>query len=127
MYSLYSKKENAHEDSIWTCAWGRRPERTEEVENDTENPEESSNKETRVIPATDILVTGGVDDMVKIWQYEDGEIKLRHKLGEHSLGVVSVALSQDAQCEYCRNYSGLIKKIQNNTFSDLMVQVYTNC
>jgi hypothetical protein len=38
-----------------------------------------------------------VDDLVKVWHYEDGALKLRHKLGDHSLGVVSVALSADAK------------------------------
>ena len=42
MYSLFAKKESAHEDAIWTCVWGRRPERTEteEVEVEVEVEEE---------------------------------------------------------------------------------------
>ena len=51
----------------------------------------------RVLPAYDVVATGGVDDLVKVWQYEDGELRLRHKLGDHSLGVVSVALSKEAK------------------------------
>ena len=51
----------------------------------------------KVLPAYDVVATGGVDDLVKVWQYEDGELRLRHKLGDHSLGVVSVALSKEAQ------------------------------
>lgn len=46
--------------------------------------------------AMEVIVTGGVDDIVKVWQYHDGELKLRHKLSDHSLGVVSVALSKEA-------------------------------
>ena len=46
MYSLFAKKESAHEDAIWTCVWGRRPERTEteevEVEVEVEEEEEVS-------------------------------------------------------------------------------------
>ena len=30
-----------------------------------------------------------------MWNYHDGEISLRHQLTDHSLGVVSVALSPD--------------------------------
>ena len=52
---------------------------------------------TKVLPAYDVVATGGVDDLVKVWQYEDGELRLRHKLGDHSLGVVSVALSKEAK------------------------------
>ncbi len=44
-----------------------------------------------------MIATGGVDDLVKVWEYVDGEVKLKHKLGDHSLGVVSVALSADAK------------------------------
>ena len=51
----------------------------------------------QVLPAYDVVATGGVDDLVKVWQYEDGELRLRHKFGDHSLGVVSVALSKEAQ------------------------------
>ncbi len=47
----------------------------------------------------DVLATGGVDDLVRLWEYDDGELKLRHKLAEHSLGVVSVAFSKDAERE----------------------------
>ena len=46
MYSLFAKKESAHEDAIWTCVWGRRPERTEteEVEVEVEVEEEEVNE-----------------------------------------------------------------------------------
>ena len=50
-----------------------------------------------MLPAYDVVATGGVDDLVKVWQYEDGELRLRHKLGDHSLGVVSVALGKEAK------------------------------
>ena len=36
-----------------------------------------------------MIVTGGVDDVVKIWNYRDGELAYRHQLTDHSLGVVS--------------------------------------
>ena len=46
----------------------------------------------------DIIATGGVDDLVKVWEYtSDGEMKLKHKLSDHSLGVVSVDLSKDVK------------------------------
>ena len=49
----------------------------------------------------DIIATGGVDDVVKVWEYtSDGEMKLKHKLSDHSLGVVSVDLSKDVKRKY---------------------------
>lgn len=41
------------------------------------------------------LVTGSVDDTVKVWEQRDKTLQLKHKLSGHSLGVVSVAVSSD--------------------------------
>ncbi|CAG5074000.1 Similar to wdr61: WD repeat-containing protein 61 (Danio rerio), partial [Cotesia congregata] len=41
------------------------------------------------------IVTGSVDDLVKVWEQKNGSLKLKHKLSGHSLGVVSVAISSD--------------------------------
>jgi WD repeat-containing protein 61 len=41
------------------------------------------------------LVTGSVDDAVKVWELKNGTLKVKHKLTGHSLGVVSVAVSSD--------------------------------
>lgn len=41
------------------------------------------------------LVTGSVDDAVKVWEFKDGALRVKHKLTGHSLGVVSVAVSSD--------------------------------
>lgn len=41
------------------------------------------------------LVTGSVDDAVKVWELRDGALKIKHKLTGHSLGVVSIAVSSD--------------------------------
>ena len=53
--------------------------------------------ETQETETEDIIVTGGVDDVVKIWNYKDGELEYRHQLTDHSLGVVSVAVSSDGR------------------------------
>ena len=51
---------------------------------------------TVVREGADIVATGGMDDVVRIWDVTaDGELKLKHKLTDHSLGVVSVALNKD--------------------------------
>ena len=34
----------------------------------------------------EIVVTGGIDDVVRLWNYKDGELSIRHKLADHSLG-----------------------------------------
>lgn len=41
------------------------------------------------------VVTGSVDDAVKVWEHKGGSLELKHKLTGHSLGVVSVAVSSD--------------------------------
>lgn len=92
MYSLVHKTENAHEESIWTCAWGC-PKKKKDSQPDNEDSRDSmrsiddGNKE--------FVVTGSLDDTVKVWESKDGGLKLKHKLTGHSLGVVSVAVSSD--------------------------------
>ena len=41
------------------------------------------------------LVTGSVDDAVKVWEQKDKSLQLKYKLSGHSLGVVSVAVNSD--------------------------------
>ena len=50
-YSTLLKKPNAHSDSIWSVAWKRQP---------------PSSKQS---VATDVIVTGGVDDTVKVCSF----------------------------------------------------------
>ena len=100
---MHSKKENAHEESIWTCAWGRLTLGDEGAEKENENNGnmKGEEKEDENVTTVDIIATGGVDDLVKVWEYtSDGEMKLKHKLSEHSLGVVSVDLSKDVKSKY---------------------------
>ena len=99
-YALHSKKENAHEESIWTCAWGRLSLSDEGAEKENENNGNVTNKGDDG-STVDIIATGGVDDLVKVWEYtSDGEMKLKHKLADHSLGVVSVDLSKDVKRKF---------------------------
>lgn len=44
-------------------------------------------------------MTGGLDDLVKVWELHDDKLQLKHKLEGHSLGVVSVAISNDGTSE----------------------------
>lgn len=78
--------------SIWSCAWGRI------------KPKQIAGPDGVVAPVPfgdgqDIIVTGGLDDVVKVWDFDDNELHLKHKLTGHSLGIVSVAISSDGQSE----------------------------
>ena len=119
------KKDNAHEDAIWCCTWSRIGEKINkpERENDRENSRwieipqkwQSNIKVVRIFVISiliiiyrdsvasserfsDYVVTGGIDDLVKIWQVRDDKFELRHKLVGHSLGVVSLDVSSNGQC-----------------------------
>ena len=46
MYQMFHKRDEGHEDSIWSVAWAR---------------SEKDNSEN--------IVTGGVDDLVKSWNW----------------------------------------------------------
>lgn len=46
---------------------------------------------------SDFIVTGSLDDTVKIWDVRDDQLELRQQLSGHSLGVVSVAVSSDGR------------------------------
>ena len=96
MYALHTKKEAAHNDGIWCCDW-------RQVKHEEEDTVE------------EIIVTGGVDDVVKIWNYKDGELQFKHQLTEHSLGVVSVALSSDGRKVASSSLDSVIIVCDTNT------------
>lgn len=101
-FSLLHKEENAHENALWACAWGRDPEPASAGDENTppeeENPFDFDKKEPK---PNDFIVTGGLDDLVKVWDVrEDNTLKLRHQLKGHALGVVSVAVSSDGQSKW---------------------------
>ena len=37
----------------------------------------------------------GVDDIVRVWNVSDGELRLKNKLTDHSLGVVAVDINKE--------------------------------
>lgn len=49
---------------------------------------------------SDYVVTGGIDDAVKVWAWRNDQLELRHRLEGHALGVVSVDTSFDGKCEF---------------------------
>uniref|UniRef100_A0AAA9T068 Superkiller complex protein 8 n=1 Tax=Bos taurus TaxID=9913 RepID=A0AAA9T068_BOVIN len=60
----------AHDDAIWSVAWG-------------------SNKKEN----SETVVTGSLDDLVKVWKWRDEKLDLQWSLEGHQLGVVSVDIS----------------------------------
>merc|ERR1711962_936078 len=102
MYSMYSKKENAHDEAGWCCAWGRY-EPSEEAMDTGEDPENGGeNKENEEDPTKksppeprEAAITGGVDDIVRVWSVSDGELRLKNILTDHSLGVVAVDINKE--------------------------------
>nr|XP_053650494.1 SKI8 subunit of superkiller complex protein-like [Cherax quadricarinatus] len=105
MFSLLTKRENAHSEGIWACAWGHfvPDEKNKEAANvDKENEgEDKENQERRDdndqnLPETEqrYIVTGGLDDLVRVWRWSgdgvEGELTPLHTLEGHSLGVISV-------------------------------------
>ena len=58
--SLLQRKENAHEDSVWAAAWA---------------------------PGSNTLVTGSVDESVKLWSEVGDTLEQKHHLvsGERQL------------------------------------------
>ena len=82
-YRVLSKREDAHGDAIWAAAWGK---------------------------GGDSIVTGSLDDTVKVWTWSDHDhhqrrrgrrtrerLELRRTLRGHQLGVVSVDVSPDGR------------------------------
>lgn len=65
-------------------------------------------------PPTDYLITGGLDDLVKVWELIDDRLVLKHNLEGHSLGVVSVAMSSDGRSKI---FISMIKKLIFNVTS----------
>ena len=107
-FSLLHKEENAHDDGIWSCAIGRS--KVEDTNSDADKENENTEKPfvLREMAAkktqndvTNFIVTGGLDDLVKVWDIrEDNTLKLRHQLKGHALGVVSVAISSDGKSKH---------------------------
>ncbi len=63
MYSLFAKKENAHEDSIWSVDWGRR---IVKVQKDRQEDDQDGKEDEEEEKPVDVVATGGIDDLVKV-------------------------------------------------------------
>ncbi|CAH2087552.1 unnamed protein product [Euphydryas editha] len=77
-YSLLNKKENAHDDPIYCCAWAN-----------------IITKQESHISSENYIVTGGLDGLVKVWNVNNNKLELLHTLEGHHMAVVSIAVSLD--------------------------------
>lgn len=94
------RQELAHDESIWSVAWGRtQNDPSDQPKKDEEDPDASRDSFTspKQDENSDFIVTGSLDDTVKVWDLKDNRLELRQQLSGHSLGVVSVAVSPDGQ------------------------------
>ncbi|KAH1022518.1 WD repeat-containing protein 61 [Dendroctonus ponderosae] len=99
MYSVLCKKDNAHDESIWTCAWGRYLPEKKPKEPDAPGGDDEKSRDSVMsddAPA-EYIITGGVDDLVKVWDLHEDKLELKHTLEGHSLGVISVAVSNNGK------------------------------
>lgn len=94
-YSLLHKQEFAHEESIWCVAWGRTKNAADK--SDVEMKDADDDHDQNEDEPNDFIVTGSLDDTVKIWDVKDDRLELQQQLSGHSLGVVSVAVSNDGK------------------------------
>jgi len=81
MYRVASKRENAHEDSIWCATW---------------------------TAVTNLLVTGSIDESVKVWNPND-LTKPALSFGDYQLAIVSVKASADGQTLATSSLDGTIR------------------
>lgn len=56
------------------------------------------------------IVSGAVDDLVKVWELQDDHLVLKHTLEGHSLGVISVAISNSGKCMF---FNGIVNFLLN--------------
>lgn len=95
MYKLEYSLKNAHNDGIWTCDWGVNY-TTETFNNqDTDRSHDEDDKTVKTQPAN-CIVTGSVDESVKVWNYESSVLQLRHSFDGSLMAIISVVLNSDA-------------------------------
>lgn len=69
----------------------------------------------------DYIITGALDDLVKVWELHEDKLELKHNLEGHSLGVVSVAISNSGKCKESVGCSNTFKTVEV-VFSSVCIQ-----
>ncbi|EGD72761.1 hypothetical protein PTSG_04491 [Salpingoeca rosetta] len=64
MFKIIGNHSQAHDDGIWTIAWSK--------------------------DGSNTILSGSVDDTVKVWRWDHTQLELRHRFEGHNLGVLSV-------------------------------------
>lgn len=80
------------------------------METETDKPKEVD------VEVQDFIVTGGLDDCVKIWNVKDDKISFSKGLEGHSLGIVSVDVSSSGKGE--ENWQIEASSNKNSHFSN---------
>lgn len=96
MYSLAYSTEDAHDASIWCCTWGY----ADRIINDKSVTDEEAVTSTT---KDECIVTGSLDDTLKVWLVGEDSLKLIQKYEGESLGLVAVALND--YCTLCATTS----------------------
>ena len=98
-----SRKTSAHDDSIWAVTW----------------------------PTEDKLITGSIDETVKVWKPSDEHIEVTSTMPGHFLGVVSLASSKDGRLCAVSSLDGRVKvwnvqdKVIQNTIDPGPVEAWS--
>lgn len=72
----------------------------------------------------DYIITGGLDDIINIWQLENGKLEVKHKIEGHFLGVVSVAVSPDGKSKSFYYIQGLINILVTLVWNNKSAGIY---
>ena len=79
---LLHRKSDAHEEGVWSSAW---------------------------VPGRNLLLTGSVDESVKVWEDASDQIKMVHTYQGHVLGVVSVVVSSSGEFAASSSLDSMIR------------------
>lgn len=52
------------------------------------------------VASKDLIVTGGLDSLVKLWVCQNNRLEIKDTLEGHTMGVVSVAINPCASSKY---------------------------
>jgi WD repeat-containing protein 61 len=97
MLKLEYSLKNAHNEGIWSCDWGEKYTMNTSSNRNTDQSDNNDEK-TEETHQTDCIVTGSMDQSVKIWSYDSTvpNLQLHHSLEGAIMAIISVVLNSDA-------------------------------